>query len=201
MPVSVLAAPVAVSDPVGPPGAVVPLVQPTQPPAAPIQLADIIPHAAPLQTQPLMIPQHTIVQQQQQIGMDPQTSTIQQQPQQQQMEAQVALLDRRLAATQPSTEKQPQGLSATAVPTHPPEPQQQIFAQQSAPAGHSLSEQKLFPAATGMEQPAMSLPLEQRQAYRSQPTAENYEEMAVMQPQQLHHTPQQQQLNEPQQPR
>lgn len=191
MPVNVLTAPISVSDPVGLTGAVVPLVQPTQPPATPIQLADIVPHAAPLQTQPVMIPQHTIVQQQQ-IGMDPQTSTIQQQPQQQ-MEAQVALLDQRLTATQPPMEKQPQGLSATALLTHPTEPQQQIFAQQSVPAVHSLPEQKLFPAATGMEQPAMSLPLEQHQAYRSQPTAENYEQMAMMQPQQLHHTPQQQQ--------
>lgn len=191
MPVNVLTAPNSVSDPAGLTGAVVPLVQPTQPPATPIQLADIIPHAAPLQTQPVIIPQHTIVPQQQ-IGMDPQTSTIQQQPQQQ-MEAQVALLDQRLTATQPPMEKQPQGLSATAVLIHPTEPQQQMFAQQSVPAVHSLPEQKLFPAATGMEQPAMSLPLEQHQAYRSQPTTENYEQMAMMQPQQLHHTPQQQQ--------
>lgn len=193
MPVNVLTAPISVSDPAGLTGAVVPHVQPTQPPATPIQLADIIPHAAPLQTQPVIIPQHTIVPQQQ-IGMDPQTSTIQQQPQQQ-MEAQVALLDQRLTATQPPMEKQPQGLSATAVLTHPTEPQQQqqMFAQQSLPAVHSLPEQKLFPAATGMEQPTMSLPLEQHQAYRSQQTAENYEQMAMMQPQKLHHTPQQQQ--------
>lgn len=190
MPVNVLTAPISVSDPAGLTGAVVPLVQPTQPPATPIQLADIIPHAVPLQTQPVMIPQHTIVQQQQ-IGMDPQTSTIQQQPQQQ-MEAQVVLLDQRLTATQPPMEKQPQGLSAAAVLTHPTEPQQQIFAQQSVPAVHSLPEQKPFPAATGMEQPAMPA-MEQHQAYRSQPTAENYEQMAMMQPQQLHHTPQQQQ--------
>lgn len=195
MPVNVLTAPISVSDPAGLTGAVVPLVQPTQPPATPIQLADIIPHAAPLQTQPVIIPQHTIVPQQQ-IGMDPQTSTIQQQPQQQ-MEAQVAMLDQRLTATQPPMEKQPQGLSATAVLTHPTElqqqQQQQMSSQQSLPAVHSLPEQKLFPAATGMEQPTMSLPLEQHQAYRSQPTAENYEQMAMMQPQKLHHTPQQQQ--------
>lgn len=191
MPVNVLTAPISVNDPAGLTGAVVPLVQPTQPPATPIQLADIIPHAAPLQTQSVMIPQHTIVQQQQ-IGMDPQTSTIQQQPQLQ-MEAQVALLDQRLTATQSPMEKKPQGLSATAVLTHPTEPQQQIFAQQSVPAVHSFPEQKLFPAATAMEQPAVPLPLEQHQAYRGQPTAENYEQMAMMQPQQLHHTPQQQQ--------
>lgn len=192
MPVNVLTAPISASDPAGLTGAVVPLVQPSQPPATPIQLADIIPHAAPLQTQPVIIPQHAIVPQQQ-IGMDPQTSTIQQQPQQQ-MEAQVALLDQRLAATQPPMEKQAQGLSATAVLTEPQQQQQQqMFAQQPLPAVHSLPEQKLFPAATGMEQPPMSLPLEQHQAYRSQQTAENYEQMAIMQPQKLHHTPQQQQ--------
>lgn len=184
MPVSVFTAPISVTDPAGLTGTVVPLVQPTQTPATPIQLADIIPHAAPPQTQPVAIPQHAIVQQQQ-IGLDPHTSTIQQQPQQQ-MEAQVALLEQRLTATQPPMEKQLQGLSATAVLTHPTEPQQQLFAQQSVPAVHSLPEQKLFPAATGMEQPAMPLALEQHQAYRSQPTAENYEQMAMMQPQQLH---------------
>lgn len=191
MPLNVLTAPISVSDPAGLTGAVVPLVQPTQPPATPIQRTDIIPHAAPLQTQPVMIPQHTIVQQQQ-IGMDAQTATIQQQPQQQ-MEAQVALLDQRLTATQSPMQNQPQDISAAAVLTHLTEPQQQIFAQQSVPAVHPLPEQKLLPAATGMEQPAMSLPLEQHQAYRSQPTADNYEQIAMMQPQQLHHTPQQQQ--------
>lgn len=191
MPVNVLTAPISVSDPAGLAGAVVPLVQQAQPPATPIQLADIIPHAAPLQTQPVMIPQQTIVQQQQ-IGMDTQTSTIQQQPQQQ-MEAQVALLDQHGAATHPPMEKQPQGLLATPVPTHATEPQQQMFVQQPAPPVHSLPEQKLFPAATGMEQPTQSLPQEQHQAFRPQPTAEPYEQMAMMQPQQLHHKPQQQQ--------
>lgn len=191
MPVNVLTAPISISDPAGLTGAVVPLVQQTQPPATPIQLADIIPHAAPLQTQPVMIPQHTIVQQQQ-IGMDPQTSTIQQQPQQQ-MEAQVALLDQQVTATLPPMETQPQGLSATAVLTHATEPPQQIFVQQPAPPVHSLPEQKLFPAPTGMEQPAMSLPQEQHQGYRPQLTAEPFEQIAMLQPQQLHHTPQQQQ--------
>lgn len=191
MPVNVLTAPISVSDPAGLTGAVVPLVQQNQPPATPIQLTDIIPHAAPLQTQPVMIPQHAIVQQQQ-TGMDPQTSTIQQQPQQQ-MEAQVALLDQQVTATQPAMEKQPQDLSATAVLTHAPEPPQQIFIQQPVPPVHSVPEPKLFPAPTGMEQPAMPLPQEQHQAYRPQLTAEPYEQMAMLQTQQLHHTPQQQQ--------
>ncbi|TKS77568.1 Serine/threonine-protein kinase WNK3 [Collichthys lucidus] len=74
-----------------PQGTIVPLTQQTQPTATPMQLTDIIPQAAPQQTQPVMIPQQTIVQQQQ-IGMDPQISTLQQQPQQQ-MEAQATLLE------------------------------------------------------------------------------------------------------------
>uniref|UniRef100_H3DC98 non-specific serine/threonine protein kinase n=1 Tax=Tetraodon nigroviridis TaxID=99883 RepID=H3DC98_TETNG len=82
MPVNVLTAPISVSDPAGPTGAVVPLVQPSQPPATPIQLADIIPHAAPLQTQPVMIPQHAIVQQQQpKLEQQQQELPRQQQPQ------------------------------------------------------------------------------------------------------------------------
>ncbi|GLD46046.1 serine/threonine-protein kinase WNK2-like protein [Lates japonicus] len=80
-----------VGDPAGLTGTIVPLAQQTQPPATPMQLTDIIPQAAPQQTQPVMIPQQTIVQQQQ-IGMDPQASTLQQQPQQK-MEAQATLLE------------------------------------------------------------------------------------------------------------
>ncbi|XP_029975417.1 serine/threonine-protein kinase WNK3 isoform X2 [Salarias fasciatus] len=75
-PINVLTTAMVVSDPAGLAGASVPHAQPAQHAATPMQLTDIIPQAAPQQTQPVMIPQQTIHLQQQQI--------VQQQLQQQQ---------------------------------------------------------------------------------------------------------------------
>lgn len=191
-PINVITASMSVSDPAGRAGTIVPLAPQTQPPATPIQLADIIPQAAPQQTQPVMIPQQTIVQQQQ-IGMDPQTSTLQQQPQQQ-MEAQATLLEQQVSTTQQPMEQHPQSLSATAVQTHQHEPQQQIYVQQPVPPVHTTSQQKVLPTQSGMEQRVMSLPQpgEQPQAYKPQPTGDIHEQTMV-QPQQLQQQLQQQQ--------
>ncbi len=169
----------SVSDPAGLAGTIVPLAQQTQPPATPMQLTDIIPQAAPQHTQPAMIPQQTIVQQQQ-IGMDPQTST------QQQMEAQATLLEQQLSTTQPPTEQPPQSLSAAAVQTHQHEPQQQICVQQPVPPVLTTSQQQALPTQTGTEQRAMSLPqqVEQPQTLKPQPTGDPCEQ-TLLQPQQL----------------
>lgn len=148
-PINVLTTSMSVSDPAGLGGTIVPLAQQTQPPATPMQLTDIIPQAAPQQTQPVMIPLQTIVQQQQ-IGMDPQTSTLQQ------MEAQATLLEQQqVSATQPPTEYHPQSLSAIAVQKHQHEPQQQMYVQQSV---HATPQQQVLPTQPGMEQRAMALP-------------------------------------------
>ncbi|TMS17004.1 Serine/threonine-protein kinase WNK3 [Larimichthys crocea] len=197
-PINVLTTSMTVSDPAGLAGTIVPLTQQTQPTATPMQLTDIIPQAAPQQTQPVMIPQQTIVQQQQ-IGMDPQISTLQQQPQQQ-MEAQATLLEQQqqqqqqVSTTQPPTEQHPQSVSATAVQTHQHEPQQQIYVQQPVPAVHTAPQQQVLPTQTGMEQRAMSLPQpgEQPQTYKPQPTGDPREQ-TMIQPQQLQQQLQQQQ--------
>lgn len=181
VPINVLTASMSVSDPAGLVGTIVPLAQQTQPPATPIQLTDIIPQAAPQQTQPVMISQQTIVQQQQ-IGMDPQNSTLQQQLQHQ-MEA--TLLEQQVSTTLPPMDQHPQSLSATAVQTHQHEPQQQIYVQQPVPPVHTTP-QKVLPTQTGMEQHVMSLPQpgDQPQAYKPQPTGDTHEQ-TVIQPQQL----------------
>uniref|UniRef100_A0A1A8ETB4 WNK lysine deficient protein kinase 3 n=1 Tax=Nothobranchius korthausae TaxID=1143690 RepID=A0A1A8ETB4_9TELE len=126
-----------------------------------MQHTDIIPHAAPLQTQPIMIPQQSIVPQQQK-GMDPQTSTLQQQPQQQ-MEAQVTLTEQqRVSAIQLPPEQDQQSLSASAVQKNQCEPEQHIFVQQHVqPASqqHVMATQ----AAVSVPQPG-----EQSQAFKPQ---------------------------------
>ncbi|XP_042346910.1 LOW QUALITY PROTEIN: serine/threonine-protein kinase WNK2-like [Plectropomus leopardus] len=182
-PINVLTTSMSVSDPAGPGGTIVPLSQQTQPPATPMQLTDIIPQAAPQQTQPVVIPLQTIVQQQQ-IGMDPQTSTLQQQPQQQ-MEAPAALLEQQqVSATQPPTEHQTQSLSAIAVQKHQHEPPQQIYVQQPVPPVHTTPQQQVLPTQPGMEQRAMSVPQlgEQPQTYKQQPTGDPREQ-TLIQPQ------------------
>lgn len=180
-PINVLTASMSVGDPAGLARTIVPLAQQTQPPATPIQLTDIIPQAAPQQTQPVMISQQTIVQQQQ-IGMDPQNSTLQQQLQQQ-MEA--TLLEQQVSTTQPPMDQHPQSLSATAVQTHQHEPQQQIYVQQPAPPDRATP-QKVLPIQTSMEQRVMSLPQpgDQPPAYKPQSAGDTHEQ-TMIQPQQL----------------
>lgn len=190
-PIHVLTASMSVSDPAGLAGTTVPLTQQTQPPATPIQHTDIIPQAAPQQTQPVMIPQQTIVQQQQ-IGMDPQTSTLQQQPQQQ-MEAHAHLLEQQVSTMQPPMDQHPQSLSATAALTHQHEPQQQVYIQQPAPPVRAAPQQNVLP--TVLEQQVVSLTGEQPQAYKTQPTGDSHDPI-MLQPQQLQ---QQQTLSQQQQ--
>ncbi|XP_075951472.1 uncharacterized protein wnk3 isoform X2 [Anarhichas minor] len=176
-PSNVLTTSISVNDPAGLGGTIVPLAQQTQPPATPMQLTDIIPHAAPQHTQPVMIPQQTIVQQQQ-IGMDPQTTTLLQQPQQQ-MEAQATLLEQQqVSATQPPTEHHPQSLSAIAVQNHQHEPQQQIYVQQPVPPVHTTPQQQVLPKHIGMEQRAVSLPQQ-----GEQPPTGDPREQTLIQPQ------------------
>lgn len=133
-----------------------PHAQQTQHPATPMQITDIISQAAPQQTQSVVIPQQTIVPQQQ-MGMDPQTSTLhlQQQPQLQ-IGGQSAELEQQLVtAAQPATEQHQHSLSATSIEKHQSETQQQICVQQSAPHVQPASQQPVFTPQTGMEQRAM----------------------------------------------
>ncbi|XP_032378102.1 serine/threonine-protein kinase WNK2 isoform X5 [Etheostoma spectabile] len=206
-PINVRTTSMSVRDPAGLEGSIVPLAQETQPPAISMQLTDIIPQPAPQQTQPVMIPQQTIVQQQQ-IGMDRQS--------QQQMEAQVTQLEQPVCATKPPTEHHPQSLSAIAVQKHQHEPQQQIYVQQHVHPVHTTPQQQVLPTQPGMEQCAMSLPQpgEQPQTYKQQPTGDPHEQTMIqphlqqqvqqtlLQQQQLieqHHTYVQQQLDQHQQ--
>ncbi|XP_060912882.1 serine/threonine-protein kinase WNK2 isoform X6 [Labrus mixtus] len=187
VPFNVLTTSMSVGDPAGLVGSVVPLAQQTQPPVTPMQLTDIIPQAAPQQTQPVMIPQQTIVTQQQ-IGMDPHTSTLQQQPQQQ-MDAQGTLLDhQQVRATQPATDQHQHNTSAAAVQKHQHEHPQQTYVQQPFPQQHVL------PTQTGMEQQALQLPQtgEQPLTYKQQPTGDTCEPN-IIQSQRLQQQLQQQQ--------
>ncbi|XP_074536998.1 uncharacterized protein wnk3 isoform X2 [Halichoeres trimaculatus] len=190
-PFNVLTASMSVSDPAGLVGTIVPLAQQTQPPATPMQPTDIIPPAAPQQIQSVVIPQQAIVPQQQ-IGMDPHTSALQQQPQQQ-IDAKATLLDhQQVNATQPATEQHPH---ATAVQKRQHEPQQQTYAQQP------FLQQQVLPPQTGIEPQALLLQTgEQPQAYKQQRTGDPCEQ-TLTQPQQLQQQLQQQQtvLNQQQQ--
>nr|XP_015823313.2 serine/threonine-protein kinase WNK3 isoform X3 [Nothobranchius furzeri] len=159
-PINVFTTSMPVCDPTGQAGTIVSHLQQIQHPATPMQHTDIIPHAASLQTQPIMIPQQSIVPQQQK-GMDPQTSTLQQQPQQQ-MEAQVTLTEQQVSAIQLPPEQDQQSLSASAVQKNQREPEQHIFVQQHVqPASqqHVMATQ----AAVSVPQPG-----EQSQAFKQQ---------------------------------
>lgn len=133
-----------------------PHAQQTQHPATPMQITDIISQAAPQQTQSVVIPQQTIVPQQQ-MGMDPQTSTLhlQQQPQLQIGGQSAELEQQQVTAAQPATEQHQHSLSATSIEKHQSETQQQICVQQSAPHVQPASQQPVFTPQTGMEQRAM----------------------------------------------
>ncbi|XP_068186291.1 serine/threonine-protein kinase WNK1 isoform X2 [Antennarius striatus] len=184
-PLNVLTTSMSVSDPAGLAGTIVSLAQQTQPPATPMKHTDIIPQAAPQQTLPVMIPQQTIVQQQQ-IGMDLQSSTIQQQLQQQ-MEAQATQLEKQQGSTtHPPTEQHPQSLSTTALQTHQHELQQQFYVQQPAPPVLTTPQQQLVPPQTGMETKSMSLSqsAEQPLTYKPQ-TMGDPREQTMIQPKQL----------------
>ncbi|KAJ0036811.1 hypothetical protein NQD34_005488 [Periophthalmus magnuspinnatus] len=127
-PSNVLTTSMSVSDPTGLVGTIVPLAQQSQPPATPMQPTDIIPQTAPQHTQPELIPPQTIVQQQQ-MGMDPQASTLQLPPsqqQQQQMEAQATLLQQQVSAAQALPDHGQQSLSTSASQMHQHEPSQQL---------------------------------------------------------------------------
>lgn len=133
-----------------------PHAQQTQHPATPMQITDIISQAAPQQTQSVVIPQQTIVPQQQ-MGMDPQTSTLhlQQQPQLQIGGQSAELEQQQVTAAQPATEQHQHSLSATSIEKHQSETQQQICVQQSAPHVQPASQQHVFAPQTGMEQRVM----------------------------------------------
>ncbi|XP_030590196.1 uncharacterized protein wnk3 isoform X2 [Archocentrus centrarchus] len=192
-PINVVTASMPGSDAAGLAGTIVPHVQQTQHPATPMQLTDIISQAAPQQTQSVMIPQQTIVPQQQ-IGMDPQTSTLQQQLQPQ-MGAQAAELEQQqVTVAQPATEQHQQSLSAASIEKHQSETQQQICVQQPAPHVHPTSQKHVFTTQTGMEHRTMSVPQpgEQIQTYIQQPAGDPCEQ-TVVQSQQLQQQLQQQQ--------
>ncbi|XP_061592186.1 serine/threonine-protein kinase WNK2 isoform X2 [Cololabis saira] len=191
-PINVHPAPLAVSDPAGLAGTIVPHTQQIQHPATPMRVADIIPHAVPQQTQPVMIPQQTIVPQQQ-MGMNPQTATLQQQ-QQQQIEAQAPLLEQQLNTIQLASEMHHHKLLASAAQKHQQEPQQQVCTQQSVQQAHPASQQHMMATQTGMEQPMpVPQPGEQPQTYKQQPKGDPCDQ-TMIQSQQLQQQFQQQQV-------
>lgn len=175
-PANVLTTSMSLTDPARLAGTIVPLAQQTQPPATPMQLTDIIPQAAPQQTQPVMVPQQTIVQQQQ-TRMDHQTTTLHQQSQQQ-MEPQATVLEQQIIATHPSMEQHQQRLSATAV-HH--EPQQQMYVQPPPPPVQPTPQQQALTSQMGMDQQAMSLAQtgEQPQSHKQQLTRDPREQVAI----------------------
>ncbi|KAM9342465.1 uncharacterized protein wnk3 [Pholidichthys leucotaenia] len=196
VPVNVLATSMPVSDPARLAGTIVSQAQQTEQRATPMQITDITPQAAPQQAQSVMIPQQTIVTQQQ-TGMDPQTSTLQQQLQQK-MEAQPALLEQQVTATHQSTETPQQSLSATAIEKHQQEPQQPLYEQQPSSQIKQTSQQHVLTTQTGMEQQALSVtqPVEETQTcmQRGDPC-----EQTRIQSQQLQQLPQQQTVLQQQQ--
>ncbi|XP_072224035.1 uncharacterized protein wnk3 isoform X2 [Leuresthes tenuis] len=173
-PVNVLTASMSVSDPAALAGTILPLSQHIQQPATHMQFTDI-PHSTPQQTL-VVIPQQTIVPQQQ-IGMDPLASALQQQQSQQQMEAQASLLEQQVSATQPPSEQHQQSLSASAVQKHQNEPPQPV---------QPTSQQHMLTTQTVMEQQAMSIlqPGDQLQTTKLQQTADPCEQ-TIIQSQQL----------------
>lgn len=180
------------SDPVGQAGSVVPPNQQIQHPAMSVQLTDITTHATPPQTQPVMISQHSIVPQQQ-IGMDVQTSTVQQQPQQQ-MEAQVTLTEHIRAIQLPLGQDQ-QSLSASAIQKRQQEPEQQTFVQQPVQHVQSASQQHVMATQTAVavpQQPAEQPHVFQQQLYvkqqfdqQQQTALRQHEQQAQLQHKQL----------------
>lgn len=163
VPINVFSTSMPISDPVGQAGAVVPSNQQIQHPAMSMQLTDIITNATPPQTQPVMISQHYIVPQQQ-IGMDVQTSTVQQQPQKQ-MEAQVTLNEHICAIQLPLGQDQ-QSLSASAIQKRQLEPEQQTFVQQPVQHVQSASQQHVMATQTAVAVPQQ--PAEQPHVFNQQ---------------------------------
>ncbi|KAK7916208.1 hypothetical protein WMY93_011969 [Mugilogobius chulae] len=159
---NVLTTSMSVSDQVGLVGTIVNLAQQSQPPATPMQPPDIIPQTAPQHTQPELIPQQTIVQQQQ-MGMDPQASTLQlplSQQQQQQMEAQATLLQQQANTVQALPDHGQQNISTSAVHMHQHEPSQQAGVQLTLPA---LPQTPIVPPQAGRESaPPIQHPAEQQ---------------------------------------
>ncbi|XP_028307792.1 serine/threonine-protein kinase WNK3 isoform X2 [Gouania willdenowi] len=154
--VNVLTTSMLVSDPTGLTGTIVPHAQQTQLPVTHMQLTDSISQAASHPTHPAMIPQQAIVLQQQ-MGVDPQTTTLHQQPQHQ-LEAQCNLLKQQGSTTQLLADQHQHSLSAAGVQKHHPEPQQPIYVQEPVPHVQSTSQQHMLTTQSGMDQPAMSIP-------------------------------------------
>lgn len=156
-------------DPAGAAGTITLPVQQTQPIATPMQSTDITP-AVPQQTQPVMIPQQTIVQQQQQTGLDLNASTLQQLQQQIVPQATV-LTQQKVGANLPPTENQQ-------LQKNLQEPPQQVFVQQPVPP---VLHQQVLPTQTGMDQLSLPQPEDQQQNYRQLPVVDQ----TTVQPQQL----------------
>ncbi|XP_072306097.1 uncharacterized protein wnk3 [Eucyclogobius newberryi] len=178
-PSNVLITSMSVSDPAGLVGTIVPLAQQSQPPATPMQPPDIIPQTVPQQTPPELIPQQTIVQQQQ-IGMDPQASNLQLPPsqqQQQQMEAQATLLQQQVSTAQALPDPSQQSLATLAVHMHQHETSQQTGVQHTQPqtpvASLNTGRESALPIQHSTEQQAFlqhqSVELSKQQQLQSQP--------------------------------
>ncbi|XP_017286431.1 serine/threonine-protein kinase WNK2 isoform X3 [Kryptolebias marmoratus] len=163
-PINVFTTSMPVSDAIGQAGTIVPQTQQIQHPAMPMQHTDIITHAAPPQTQPVMISQHSIIPQQQR-GMDPQTCTLQQQPQRQ-MKAQVTLVEQQVTAIHLPPGQDQQSLSAAAIQKCQLEPEQQTFVQQPVQRVQPASQQHVMSTQTAMAVPQQ--PAEQHQAFKQQ---------------------------------
>ncbi|KAF6724656.1 Serine/threonine-protein kinase WNK3 [Oryzias melastigma] len=185
-PVNALTTSMPVSDPTGVAGTIVPQAQHTNPAATPLPIPDIIPHAAPQQTQPVMIPEQAVVPNQA-IGINPQTSTFQQQPKQQ-LEAK----QQELNASQLPPEGHQQGILTSAVQKHHYESLQQICVPHPVQQVHPASQQ--VPMQTNAEPQAMSVqPEESTQTYKQLQAVDPCNQ-TMIQSQQLQQQLQQQQV-------
>lgn len=182
-----------VSDTIGQAGTIVPQTQQIQHPATSMQLTDIITHAPPPQTQPATILHHSIIPQQQK-RMNPQTSTLQQQPQQQ-MEAQVTFVEQQVGAIQLPPGQDQQSLSVAAIQKHQLEPMQQTCVRQPVQHVQPAPQQHVMTTQTGVTVPQQ--PTEQPQALTQQlyvqQQREQQQQTVLVQQQEQHAQLQQQQ--------
>ncbi|XP_078806779.1 uncharacterized protein wnk3 isoform X5 [Oryzias latipes] len=144
-PINVPTTSMPISDPTGVSGTIVPHMQHANPTATPMPITDIIPHAVPQQTQPIMIPEQAVVPNQA-IGINSQTSTFQKQMEAKQQE---------LSAAQLPSEGHQQSILAAAVQKPHYESLQQICVQHPVQQVHPASQQVTIQPST--ESQAMSV--------------------------------------------
>ncbi|KAG7228376.1 hypothetical protein INR49_009240 [Caranx melampygus] len=161
-PINVLPTSMSVSDPAAIAGTIVPLAQQTQPSATPMQLTDIIPQAAPQQTQPAHVP----------IGIQASQIALQAS----------AVVPPQVFTQQGQNEPHPQNQGQVPV---------QIIAQPTAQAAQAMIEAHVTPAAAmiqGQTQviPTQQVPLQTSYPGPVSPAPTRVTAQTLIQPQPLH---------------